>query len=83
MFVSVESTTFSLVILEAAPAKDAAIEQLQKQIDNIVQELNLLKEQQALQTGDFTLQLTLTKESMQTFFFSTTLRPNILSSAPT
>lgn len=30
--------------------KDAAIEGLQKQIDNIVQELNLLKEQQALQT---------------------------------
>ncbi|XP_030267240.1 tetranectin [Sparus aurata] len=30
--------------------KDTAVEQLQKQIDNIVQELNLLKEQQALQT---------------------------------
>ncbi|XP_071383603.1 tetranectin-like [Centroberyx affinis] len=30
--------------------KDAAVEQLQKQIDDIVQELNLLKEQQALQT---------------------------------
>ncbi|KAM9838798.1 tetranectin [Aulostomus maculatus] len=29
--------------------KDAAIEDLQKQIDNIVQELNLMKEQQALQ----------------------------------
>lgn len=38
-------------MLEPAAAKDAAIEQLQKQIDNIVQELNLLKEQQALQTG--------------------------------
>lgn len=30
--------------------KDAAIEELQKQINDIVQELNLLKEQQALQT---------------------------------
>ncbi|XP_035537725.1 tetranectin-like [Morone saxatilis] len=30
--------------------KDAAVENLQKQIDDIVQELNLLKEQQALQT---------------------------------
>ncbi|XP_068189606.1 tetranectin-like [Antennarius striatus] len=30
--------------------RDAAVEQLQKQIDNIVQELNLLKEQLALQT---------------------------------
>ncbi|XP_071356554.1 tetranectin [Trachinotus anak] len=30
--------------------KDAAIEDLQKQINDIVQELNLLKEQQALQT---------------------------------
>lgn len=32
----------------------AAVEKLQKQIDDIVQELNLLKEQQALQTGPFT-----------------------------
>ncbi|XP_068432230.1 tetranectin-like isoform X2 [Clinocottus analis] len=31
-------------------AKDAAIEKLQKQIDDIVHELNLLKEQQSLQT---------------------------------
>lgn len=30
--------------------KDAAIEALQKQVDGIIQELNLLKEQQALQT---------------------------------
>lgn len=45
------SVLSSPVILEPAAAKDAAIEQLQKQIDNIVQELNLLKEQQALQTG--------------------------------
>lgn len=29
----------------------AAIEELKKQIDQIVQDLNLLKEQQALQTG--------------------------------
>lgn len=34
--------------------KDAAIEELQKQIDNIIMELNLLKEQQALQTGKLT-----------------------------
>lgn len=32
-------------------ANNAAIEELKKQIDDIVQELNLLKEQQALQTG--------------------------------
>lgn len=50
---------------EAAPAKDGAVEQLQKQIDNIMQELNLLKEQQALQTGEFP---SLTKDSIQTFF---------------
>lgn len=40
-----------LVLLVTETTKDAAVEQLQKQIDNIVQELNLLKEQQALQTG--------------------------------
>ncbi|XP_031151811.1 tetranectin-like [Sander lucioperca] len=38
------------VLLESDTAKDAAVEELQKQIDDIVQELNLLKEQQALQT---------------------------------
>ncbi|XP_032391240.1 tetranectin [Etheostoma spectabile] len=38
------------VLLESDTAKDAAVEQLQKQINDIVQELNLLKEQQALQT---------------------------------
>lgn len=32
-------------------ANSAAIEELKKQINDIVQELNLLKEQQALQTG--------------------------------
>lgn len=32
-----------------------AIEKLQKRIDDIVQELNLLKEHQALQTGRFLL----------------------------
>lgn len=32
-------------------ANTAAIEQLKKQIDEIVQDLNLIKEQQALQTG--------------------------------
>lgn len=36
---------------EPEKQKDAAIEQLQKQINDIVNELNLLKEQQALQTG--------------------------------
>ncbi|XP_041665720.1 tetranectin-like [Cheilinus undulatus] len=36
--------------LKKETTKDPAIEELQKQIDNIVQELNLLKEQQALQT---------------------------------
>lgn len=36
--------------LKKEPTKDAAIEGLQKQIDDIIQELNLLKEQQALQT---------------------------------
>ncbi|KAG8005238.1 Tetranectin [Nibea albiflora] len=38
------------LVKKADTTKDAAVEQLQKQIDNIVQELNLLKEQQALQT---------------------------------
>lgn len=32
-------------------SNSAAIEELKKQIDQIVQDLNLLKEQQALQTG--------------------------------
>lgn len=32
-------------------ANSSAIEQLKKQIDEIVQDLNLIKEQQALQTG--------------------------------
>lgn len=39
------------LLLEPEKQKDAAIEQLQKQINDIVIELNLLKEQQALQTG--------------------------------
>lgn len=34
-------------------ANNAAIEELQKQINDIVQELNLLKERQALQSGIF------------------------------
>lgn len=63
---------FSPSCLEAAPAKDAAVEQLQKQIDNIVQELNLLKEQQALQTGEFPSQCPPPQ----------TLQPNILTSKP-
>ncbi|KAF1381785.1 hypothetical protein PFLUV_G00157600 [Perca fluviatilis] len=42
--------TVKKVLLESDTAKDAAIEELQKQINDIVQELNLLKEQQALQT---------------------------------
>ncbi len=32
-------------------SNSAAIEELKKQIEQIVQDLNLLKEQQALQTG--------------------------------
>ncbi|TDH03953.1 hypothetical protein EPR50_G00147300 [Perca flavescens] len=42
--------TVKKVLSESDTAKDAAIEELQKQINDIVQELNLLKEQQALQT---------------------------------
>lgn len=43
---------FSLFqICVVTPEKDGAVEGLQKQIDDIVKELNLLKEQQALQTG--------------------------------
>lgn len=37
--------------LDPDPPKDAAIEELQKQINDIVEELNHLKERQALQTG--------------------------------
>ncbi|XP_059206589.1 tetranectin-like isoform X1 [Centropristis striata] len=37
-------------LIKKDTVKDAAIEELQKQINNINQELNLLKEQQALQT---------------------------------
>lgn len=44
------------ISLELEKPKDPAIEQLQKQINDIVQELNLLKEQQALQTGELHLQ---------------------------
>lgn len=40
-----------MVLVESETTKDPAIEDLQKQINDIVQELNLLKEQQALQTG--------------------------------
>ena len=43
---------FPPVFGDSDTSKDAAVEQLQKQIDDIVQELNLLKEQQALQTGE-------------------------------
>lgn len=40
-------------------ATNAAIEELQQQVKDIVQELNLLKEQQALQTGMFTSEIVL------------------------
>lgn len=40
-----------LAFLDSEATKDAAIEELQKQINDIVEELNLLKEQQALQRG--------------------------------
>ncbi|XP_012686864.2 tetranectin [Clupea harengus] len=38
------------LVKKVTPEKDGAVEGLQKQIDDIVKELNLLKEQQALQT---------------------------------
>lgn len=41
------------VPLKPDSVTSAAIEKLQKQVDDIVQELNLLKEKQALQTGMF------------------------------
>lgn len=43
--------------LKSDAPKDAAVAELQKQIHDIVQELNLLKEQQALQTGELQPQL--------------------------
>ena len=39
-------------LVESDTAKDSAIEELQKQINDIVQELNLLKEQQAPQADN-------------------------------
>lgn len=55
-FISEHAQTLDLnflmsLVLEADTTKDADIEELQKQINDIVQELNVLKEQQALQTG--------------------------------
>ncbi|XP_026156156.1 tetranectin-like [Mastacembelus armatus] len=47
---SFQQTTPKKKPVKKDTTKDAAIEDLQKQIDNIVQELNLMKEQQALQT---------------------------------
>ncbi|KAE8281978.1 Tetranectin [Larimichthys crocea] len=47
---SLEQNPLKKRVVKKETTKDAAVEQLQKQIDNIVQELNLLKEQQALQT---------------------------------
>lgn len=47
---SVQQTLTRRKPVKKEPTKDAAIEELQKQINDIVQELNLLKEQQALQT---------------------------------
>lgn len=40
------------VILAFSDSNNGAIEELKKQINDIIQELNLLKEQQALQTGN-------------------------------
>lgn len=51
----------SLLMLEQVAAKDAAMEQLQKQINDIVLELNVLKEQQALQAGKLQIQKSNTK----------------------
>lgn len=39
------------MLLESDTTKDAAIQELQKQINDIVQDLNVMKEQQALQTS--------------------------------
>lgn len=39
------------MLVKKKELNSAAIEELKKQIDQIVQDLNLLKEQQALQTG--------------------------------
>lgn len=49
--VTVTSEFLWFLLLETEKQKDTAIEQLQKQINDIVHELNVLKEQQALQTG--------------------------------
>lgn len=43
----------NFAFLSTDSANSAAIEELKKQISDIAQELNLLKEQQALQTGIF------------------------------
>lgn len=54
---SVMPDDLSLPMLEQVKqAKDAAVEQLQKQINDIVLELNVLKEQQALQAGKLQIQ---------------------------
>lgn len=42
---------FFFYLTSTDSANSAAIEELKKQVNDIVQELNLLKEQQALQTG--------------------------------
>ncbi|XP_034560200.1 tetranectin-like [Notolabrus celidotus] len=47
---SVQQTSLRKKPLKKEITKDPAVVELQKQIDDIVQELNLLKEQQALQT---------------------------------
>lgn len=47
---SVQQTPTKRKPVRKEATKDAAIEELQKQVNDIVQELNLLKEQQALQT---------------------------------
>ncbi|XP_072226992.1 tetranectin-like [Leuresthes tenuis] len=47
---SFQQTTTKKRPVKKDTSKDAAVAELQKQIDDIIQELNLLKEQQALQT---------------------------------
>lgn len=49
---TIEIDMMSYFLVETSDSANyAAIEELKKQIDEIVQDLNLIKEQQALQTG--------------------------------
>lgn len=65
----------SLPLLEPVAAKNAAMEQLQKQINDIVLELNVLKEQQALQAGKLQIQKSNMKGEKSTKGCSTSSLP--------